>query len=86
VQGIGVDDRWMSDQTESAEPTDRATIGDRVWQVHDRRDADDPGNLAYVLTTTSGDSAIVLGGTADDAEFAVLAEAVAAELDEQGAP
>ena len=81
VQGIRVDDRWVSEQTASAEATDRVTIGDRVWQVYDRRDVDDPGNLAYILTTAEGDSTIVLGGTASDAEFEVLADAVDAQLD-----
>jgi len=85
VQGIDVDERWMSEQTENAEATDRVTIGDRVWQVYDRRDVQDPGNLAYILTTVSGDSAIVLGGTASDAEFALLADAVGAELGPEGA-
>ncbi len=84
VQGIDVDDRWMSEQTASAEATGRVTIGDRVWQVYDRRDVRDPGNLAYVLTTVSGESAIVLGGTASDAEFEALAAAVDAELDAEG--
>ncbi len=84
VQGIDVDERWMSQQTESAEATDRVTIGDHVWQVYDRRDIPDPGNLAYILTTVSGDSAIVLGGTASDAEFEVLAAAVGAELGPEG--
>ncbi len=81
VQGIGADQRWISDQTANALATDTATIGDRVWQIYDRREADDPGNLAYAMTTVEGDSTIVLGGTATDAEFAVLAEAVGAELD-----
>lgn len=85
VQGVRVDQRWVSEQTGNAEATDRATIGDRVWQIYDRRDLDDPGNLAYAMTTTEGDSTIVLGGTATDAEFEVLAEAVGAELDAGGA-
>ncbi len=84
VQGIDVDGRWMSEQTASAQATGRVTIGDRVWQVYDRRDLRDPGNLAYLLTTVSGDSAIVLGGTASDAEFEVLAAAVGAELGADG--
>ncbi len=86
VQGIRVDERWVSEQTANAEATDRITIGDRSWQVYDRRDVDDPGNLAYILTTTEGDSTVVLGGTAGDAEFEVLAEAVDAQLDAGGAP
>ncbi len=38
------------------------------------------------MTTVDGDSTIVLGGTASDAEFEVLAEAVGAELDDGNAP
>lgn len=84
VQGIRVDQRWVSEQTAGAEATGRVTVGDRIWQVYDRRDADDPGNLAYAITTVEGDSTIVLGGTATDAEFATLAEAVGAVLDAGG--
>jgi hypothetical protein len=85
VQGIRGDPLWVSEQTANAEATDRITIGDRVWTVYDRRDVQDPGNLAYALTTVEGDSTIVLGGTASDAEFEELAEAVDAELDAGGA-
>jgi hypothetical protein len=85
VQGIRADPRWVSEQTENAEASDRVTIGDRVWTIYDRRDVQDPGNLAYALTTVHADSTIVLGGTASDAEFAVLAEAVGSRLDAGGA-
>ncbi|MEO5921389.1 MAG: DUF4245 family protein [Pseudolysinimonas sp.] len=85
VQGVRVDQRWVSDQTASAESTDTVTIGDHRWLVYDRRDVQDPGILAYVMTTVSGDSTIVLGGTASDVEFGVLADAVGADLDSGGA-
>jgi hypothetical protein len=85
VQGIRVDERWVSEQTANAEPTDTVTVGGHVWQVYDRRDVQDPGNLAYALTTVSGDSTVVLGGTASDAEFETLAAAVGDELDAGGA-
>jgi hypothetical protein len=86
VQGISVDQRWVSEQTANARPTSTLTVGDLDWQVYDRRDAQDPGNLAYIMTTVSGDSTIVLGGTASDAEFEVLADAAAAELGAEGTP
>jgi hypothetical protein len=82
VQGIRVDARWVSEQTADADATHSVTIGNRVWQIYDRRDAEDPGNLAYAMTTVEGDSTIVLGGTASDAEFEVLAGAVGTDLDE----
>jgi hypothetical protein len=84
VQGIRVDERWVSEQTANGEPTDSVTIGGHVWQVYDRRDVQDPGNLAYAMTTVSGDSTVVLGGTASDAEFETLAAAVGDELDAGG--
>lgn len=84
VQGIRADPRWVSERTENSEAADRVTIGDRVWTVYDRRDVQDPGNLAYALTTVDADSTIVLGGTASEAEFAVLADAVDAQLDAGG--
>ena len=86
VQGIGVDRRWLADETASAEVTDRVTISGHEWQVYDRRDAQDPGNLAYIMTTVSGESTIVLGGTANDDEFRVLTMSVAAQLDEGEKP
>lgn len=84
VQGITADPRWVSEQTANGEATGRVTIGDHRWQIYDRRDVQDPGNLAYVMTTVSGDSTIVLGGTAADIEFGALADAVGAELDAGG--
>lgn len=86
VQGIDVDTRWMSDQTANADVTGRVTIGDLLWLIYDRRDVRDPGNLAYVLTTVSGESTIVLGGTAADEEFEVLATAVTAQLAQEATP
>jgi hypothetical protein len=80
VDGTGVNASWVSDQTARAEATDKLLIGDTDWNVYDRRDADDTGNLAYALVAAFGDSTVVLGGTATDDEFATLAESVATEL------
>ncbi|MEO8262950.1 MAG: DUF4245 domain-containing protein [Pseudolysinimonas sp.] len=80
VQGIDANASWLAAQTGNSEATDRIRIGDTEWRVFDRRDADDPGNLAFALTADFGRSTVVLGGTASDAEFATLAESVAAEL------
>ena len=57
------------------------TIGGTPWTSYDRRDVTDPGNVAYALVTETDSATIVLAGTADDAEFTMLAEAVATELD-----
>jgi hypothetical protein len=86
VQGIRVDQRWLSDETQDADSTGSVTIGGLRWLVYDRRDVQDPGNYAYIMTAVSGDSTIVLAGTADDTEFGVLADAVGAGLDAEGTP
>lgn len=80
VQGIDANDSWLADQVHSTPPGGAERIGGLDWVGYDRRDAADPGNLAYALVTTSGVSTIVLGGTASDEEFAVLASAVAESL------
>lgn len=80
VQGIDANDSWLADQVHSARADGTERIGGLTWNSYDRRDVDDPGNVEYALVTTSGASTIVLGGTATDEEFAVLAAAVAKEL------
>lgn len=83
-QGIDANPSWTAAELEGARATGVASYGDRAWDVYDLRDADDPGNLAYALVTEADGTTIMLGGTADDAEFAALATAVAAELDAAG--
>jgi hypothetical protein len=80
VQGIDANPSWVADQVRSAPAVGTERIGGLAWDAYDRRDVDDPGNVEYALVTTSGASTIVLGGTASDQEFAVLAAAIAEEL------
>ena len=80
VQGIDTNASWIDDQVRGAQSGPTVTIDGVRWTSYDRRDADDPGNVAYALVTESGGSTIVIAGTADDAEFEVLAEAIAKEL------
>lgn len=72
-QGIDANETWQSNLLESARETGTMTIAGTEWTVFDRRDVDDPGNIAFALTTTIGDSWFVLHGTARDAEFETLA-------------
>jgi hypothetical protein len=51
-----------------------------AWKVYDHRTADHPGNLAYALVATIGESTIVLAGTGSDVEFETLATEIAGEL------
>lgn len=80
TQGVDANDSWVADQVRSARASATQNFGGLTWDVYDRRDVPDPGNVEYALVTTSGASTIVLGGTASDAEFAVLATAVAEDL------
>lgn len=80
VQGIEANPSWLADQVRAASPGGTERIGGLAWESYDRRDVDDPGNLAYALVASAGASTIVLGGTASDAEFAVLAAAVGEDL------
>lgn len=80
IQGIEANTSWVADQVRDARAGATVTIDGITWTSYDRRDASDPGNVAYALVTTTGDSTIVLAGTAGDAEFAFLAAAIAKEL------
>lgn len=81
VQGIKADATWVSSQLKQKKPTGDANFGGFRWQVYDHRTDDNPGNLAYALVTTVGDSTVVLAGTGSDAEFATLATEISGELE-----
>lgn len=80
-QGIQGNPTWLATIIESAKPTGTTSIDGLDWTIYDRRDAKDPGNFAYSMSTTSGGSTIVLHGTAPTAEFELLAASVAAETE-----
>jgi hypothetical protein len=80
TQGIKADATWVAAQLKDKKSTGDASFGDFRWQVYDHRTDDNPGNLAYALVTTVGDSTVVLAGTGSDAEFATLATEISGEL------
>ncbi len=80
VQGVDANPSWLADQVRDARAGAVVTIDGVAWTSYDRRDATDPGNVAYALVTEVGGSTIVLAGTAEDEEFAALATAVAKEI------
>jgi hypothetical protein len=80
VQGIDANATWVSQQVAQASATDSIQIDGTTWQVYDRRDVDDPGNVAYALSAVFDRSTVVLAGTATDREFATLAASVSSEL------
>lgn len=77
-QGIDANPTWRAAQLDDALATGTQTISGIRWDVYDRRDAEDPGNLEYALAATIGASTFVLFGTAEPAEFETLAAAVIA--------
>jgi hypothetical protein len=83
-QGVGAGGSWIANQLPASRPTGTAVVAGVPWKVYDRRDARDPGNFAYAMSTTSGSSAYVLFGTAKTAEFHALATALATQLDTTG--
>lgn len=81
TQGIDANASWIATQLSDKATTGDVSLGGARWQVYDHRTAEHPGNLAYALVTTIGDSSIVLAGTGSDAEFATLATEVSGELE-----
>lgn len=82
-QGIGANATWQAALLDSAQPTGDVTIDGIDWTVYDQRDSNDPGNFAYSLATTRGESTVLLHGTGSDEEFALLATAIAAQWESQ---
>ena len=80
TQGVDANPTWLAAQVKDATAGPGLTIGGIRWTVYDRRDAPDPGNVAYALVAESGASTFVISGTAGDAEFEELATAVSKEL------
>ncbi|MBI5161320.1 MAG: DUF4245 domain-containing protein [Micrococcales bacterium] len=79
AQGIRGTDAWVADRLGKTRATGAVTIAGVDWTVYDRRDADDPGNLAYALAAELNGSRVVLSGTASTGEFRTLATAVATD-------
>jgi len=82
LQGFDANPTWLASALRSPGASDSVTIAGREWQRYDRRDDDDAGLREFALVTETDTSTIVLYGTAADAAFAVLATAVAAELED----
>lgn len=76
-QGIEANPTWLAQAVEGAAATGAVRIAGLDWITYDSRDAEDPGNYAYSMSTELEGSTVVLHGTAPDEEFESLAEAVA---------
>lgn len=81
-QGIGANPTWLAEVTANLDVTGSAVLDGVSWQLYDNRDASDPGNHAFAMSATVGDSTIVLHGSGSDAEFQTLAATVSARIGE----
>ncbi|MGJ8721882.1 MAG: DUF4245 domain-containing protein [Salinibacterium amurskyense] len=82
-QGIEANPTWLGIVTDGALATETTTIDGIQWTIYDRRSSADTGNYAYSMSAEIGGSTIVLHGTAADAEFELLAAAIAADSEAQ---
>lgn len=83
-QAVDANPTWLVTAIENATPTGERIVGGIDWVEYDQRETEDPGNLAFILTTELEASTVVIGGTADDAELQTFAEAVSAQLASRG--
>jgi hypothetical protein len=79
-QGIERNEAWVRELLDQKPATDEVTIDGVTWQVYDRRDERDPGNFAYSMATTTDSGSVVLNGTGTEAEFELIAQAIAADI------
>lgn len=81
TQGFGANDSWVSDQVNKSRIKDTRVIDGVRWDVYDNRTSgSDDGNVEYALVTSSGDSTIIVFGTAEDAEFRTVASSLAGRI------
>jgi hypothetical protein len=79
-QGIDTSDTWFGSLLGRAQATGHTTIAGVRWTIYNQRGMSGVGNFPYSLAATIGSSHFVLHGSAGNAEFAVLATAIAKEL------
>lgn len=82
-QGIDANETWLSIATDGALATSTTMIDGIDWTIYDRRSSSDTGNYAYSMSAQIAGSAVVLHGTAPDADFELLAVAIAADAELQ---
>lgn len=82
TQALDANPTWLLAATDGAVAVQSGerTVGGLTWTEHDQRDAEDPGNFAFVLTTEHDASTVVVAGTAADDEIQTFVEAVSAAL------
>jgi hypothetical protein len=78
-EGIKTSDTWFGSLLGTAQATGHVTIAGVRWTIYNQRSSSNAGNFQYSLTTTINKQNYVLHGSADKAEFAILATALAGQ-------
>jgi len=76
TQGIDANPSWVAAKLGTLAATGTDTINGVEWTIYDNRDGEDPGNNAYAMVGEIDGSTYVLNGTAETAEFEILAESL----------
>jgi len=85
TQGFGANDSWVSEQVDKSRIKGTRVIDGVTWDVYDNRSSgSNNGNVDYALVTQSGDSTVILFGTADDTEFRTVASSLAGQIHSLG--
>lgn len=81
LQGFDANPTWLAEQLRQPRTAGEAVeIAGVSWTLYDRRGASQLENRQYALVTETASSTIVLFGTADEADFTLLATAIAADI------
>ncbi|MDN4615800.1 DUF4245 domain-containing protein [Leifsonia sp. F6_8S_P_1B] len=85
TQGFEANESWVAEQVNRTMIKGTRSISGVTWDVYDNRtSSSDNGNVAYGLSTEAGRSSIIVFGTADDAEFDTVADALAGQITQLG--
>jgi hypothetical protein len=84
TQAVDANPSWLVTEMQQTTPTGSVTIDGVDWTVYDNRDSDrDVGNVRYALTTESGRSTFIVGGTATPEETQALASTITDTIEQQ---
>lgn len=81
-EAFNADPTWIAGVVKDFPATGETVIDGVTWTIYDNRDYDSAGNVEYAMVATVSDTTVVLYGTADTAEFELLATSISADLQE----
>lgn len=85
TQAIDANPTWLAEALQKQAAVDTATIEGVTWDVYrNTLPEEERGNFEYALVTASGSNTYLLVGTAAEADFRLLAEALTADVTANG--